>query len=204
MLALNDKESATKRVIFVAVMSALGNALSMLSITIAPIVPSIPVGALNVSIAFDLSHLTTFIVALFGGPTLGGMTGMVGGIVAAYEFGFSKGNFITGFGLPIGKALTGITAGFIIKRFDISKQCLWMLIPLVIISYIPEAIYTASLFILVYPLVLGFTVSLAIIVTILIKAFIEMVIMGLILVTLLRNQSFTKYLKSHLKLKYKL
>jgi len=199
VLVLNDKESPTKRVIFVAMMSALGNALSLLSIMITPIVPSIPIGALNVSIAFDLSHLTTFVAALFGGPTLGGMTGMVGGIVAAYEFGFSKGNFITGFGLPIGKALTGVTAGFIKKWFSFSKNRLWILIPIVLISYIPEAVYTASLFIFIYPVVLGFPVWLATIITmqIIVKAFVEMMIMGLILVTLFRNQSLIKYLQSH-------
>ena len=105
----------SKTLTFIAVMAALGNALSFISIRLAPLVPSIPLGPVSVSLALDLSHVSTFTAALFGGPIIGGMTGLIGGLVAAFEFGFSKGNFIAGFGVPIGKAMTGVAAGLLLQ-----------------------------------------------------------------------------------------
>lgn len=66
-----------KGAVFVAMMSALGTVSSFLSITVSPIVPSIPLGPINVSLALGLSHTATFIAALFGGPGIGGLTGIV-------------------------------------------------------------------------------------------------------------------------------
>ena len=96
---------SSRKLVFIAVMGAVGNVLSGLSIFSAPLIPSIPLGAISVSLALDLSHLSTFVSALIGGPVVGAATGLIGGAVAAYQFGFSQGNLITGFGLPIGKAL---------------------------------------------------------------------------------------------------
>src|SRR4030042_902346 len=101
----------SKGLVFAAMMAALGNVLSFLSMQLAPIAPNVPLGPVSVSLALDLSHLATFIASLFGGPLVGGVTGLVGGLVAAFEFGFSKGNLVTGLGLPLGKALTGGAAG---------------------------------------------------------------------------------------------
>lgn len=190
-----SRASSSKGVVFIAVMSALGNVLSFLSITISPIVPSIPFGPISVSLALDLSHLTTFIAALFGGPAVGGLTGMIGGLVAAYEFGFSKGNLITGFGLPLGKAMTGVTAGLLMGRFSPMNRRGVMMVPVTVASYVPEGVFTALLFILVFPSVLGLPVWLVNMITtqILVKAFFEMVVMGLILAAFLRNHSFTEF-----------
>ena len=60
---------------FVAIMAALGNVLSFITTQLAPIAPNIPLGPVSVSLALDISHLTTFIAALLGGPVLGGITG---------------------------------------------------------------------------------------------------------------------------------
>lgn len=185
---------STKGVVFVAVMSALGNVLSAVSITVSPIVPSIPLGPVSFSLAIDLSHITTFIAALFGGPAVGCLTGLVGGFVAAYEFGFSKGNLLTGFALPIGKALTGITAGLIMKAFGHLSMRELVMVPAAVVSYLPEALYTAFIFIVVFPMIYGPQVWLVIFtVQILVKAFFEMVVMGLILSALVRNRGFTEY-----------
>lgn len=188
---------STKGVIFVALMSSLGNVLSFLSIKVSPLVPPIPLGFISVSMAFDLSHTTTFISSLFGGPILGGLTGLIGGLVAAYEFGFSQGNLITGFGLPVGKALTGLTAGLIMSRLNPLRGNRLKMIAATVCAYIPEGLFTAVLFIfilqplfhippiVVYPLTAQ----------ILVKAFIEMVVMGLILAALLGNRGFSEYVR---------
>jgi LytS/YehU family sensor histidine kinase len=190
---------SSKNLTFIAMMAALGNVLSALSIQLSPIIPSIPVGPLNFSLALDLSHLTTFIAALFGGSFVGGVTGLIGGAVAAFEFGFSKGNLVTGFGLPIGKALTGMAAGLLMSRLNPNKNRLMMVVSTVA-SYIPEGLFTIFIFVIVYPIffpltplsfILPFTAQ------IIIKAFAEMVIMGILISVMTDNQGFNDSMKSY-------
>ncbi|MBS7638786.1 hypothetical protein KEJ49_07930 [Candidatus Bathyarchaeota archaeon] len=188
---------STKGIVMTGIMGAFGNALSFLSIRVAPLVPSLPLGPISVSIALDMSHIATFIAALFGGPIPGCLTGLIGGLLASYEFGFSKGNLITGFGLPIGKALTGLTAGIILRRFGSRSRNGVMMVPITVASYIPEGAYTALLFIYIFPIAFGLPRWIASILTlqILAKAFIEMAVMGLILMGLIRNRGFFEYIK---------
>jgi LytS/YehU family sensor histidine kinase len=184
--------------VFVAMMAALGNVLSFLSMQLAPIAPNIPLGPVSVSLALDLSHLATFIASLFGGPLVGGLTGFVGGLVAAFEFGFSKGNLVTGFGLPLGKAMTGVTAGYIFRWLH-GEGSPSRLVVSTVVSYVPEALLTLVLFIYVLPPMTGLPATMwtAIAVQIVVKAFVEMVILGLILVGLLSNLAFRTYAKGY-------
>jgi len=186
---------SAKNVVFIAIMGALGNVLSGLSIWLAPFIPTISLGPYSISVALDLSHLTTFIAALYGGPTVGGLTGLIGGLVAANEFGFSKGNMVTGFAMPGGKALTGITAGFIMHALSLQgRNRRWLLlIASTLLSYIPEAIFTAFLFLSIFPFVFGTPAFILypIVIAIIIKGTIEMFAEGMVLVVLCRNQSFT-------------
>jgi hypothetical protein len=186
----------SKSITFVAVMAALGNVLSFISIRLAPIVPNISMGFTSFSLALDLSHLATFTAAFFGGPFIGGLTGMIGGLVAAFEFGFSKGNLLTGFGLPIGKALTGLTAGFLTVRMGVDKDRMKMVL-YTVFSYVPEGIWTVIIFLLLFPFFIPFSSFWvkAFTIQILVKAFIEMVVMGLILAGMLANQGFTEYVR---------
>lgn len=184
----------SKQLILAAMMAALGNILSFLSIQLAPFMPNIPVGPIQVSLALDLSHLATFIAALMGGPLVGGLTGLVGGSIAAFEFGFSQGNIITGFGLPLGKALTGVAAGFLFSRIvpeSTGKGVLGTAL-----SYIPEAVLTLLLFRFLLPLyismdLVGMFTLLG--VQIVIKAFFEMAILGFLLVSINKNSGFQSY-----------
>ena len=188
----------SKGLVFVAMMAALGNVLSFLSMQLAPIAPNIPLGPVSVSLALDLSHLATFIASLFGGPLVGGLTGLVGGLVAAFEFGFSKGNLVTGFGLPLGKAMTGVAAGYVFS---------WLygeggparLVASTVVSYVPEALLTLVLFVYVLPPVTGLPVTMwtVIAIQIVVKAFVEMVILGLILAGLVSNLAFRTYAKGY-------
>jgi hypothetical protein len=143
--------------------------------------------------------LSTFIGALIGGSSVGAATGFVGGAIAAYQFGFSQGNMITGFGLPIGKAITGATAGFLISKLGFLKKdrMTLLFIPTALLAYVPEAIYTAFLFIIVFPAVYGFPLSIVYLITtqILIKASVEMVAIGIIGAGLLSNRGFNGFAK---------
>lgn len=179
-------------------MSALGNVLSYISIQLAPLVPSIPFGPVSVSLALDLSHLTTFISAIFGGPIVGGLVGLIGGMVAAFEFGFSKGNIISGVAIPIGKAMTGIVAGFIFTRFKMEFKR-HLLVLGTVFSYIPEGIFTILIFTVLYPLYFNMpnVIANAIATQIFVKAIIEMVLLGTLLIGFSSNKSFIKYSKEY-------
>ncbi|OGD45676.1 hypothetical protein A3K69_08655 [Candidatus Bathyarchaeota archaeon RBG_16_57_9] len=190
----------SKGLVFAAMMAALGNVLSFLSMQLAPIAPNVPLGPVSVSLALDLSHLATFIASLFGGPLVGGVTGLVGGLVAAFEFGFSKGNLVTGLGLPLGKAMTGVAAGYVFR---------WLyrgggaprLVASTVVSYVPEALLTLALFIYLLPPLTGLPVALAtaIAVQIVVKAFAEMIILGVVLSGMVGNLGFRAFAEGYFK-----
>jgi len=181
----------SKTLAFAATMAALGNALSFLSIQLTPLVPSIPLGPVTVSLALDLSHLSTFIAALFGGPVVGGLTGFLSGLVAAFEFGFSKGNVVTGIGLPVGKAMTGVAAGYVFRSLYVEGSSLRM-VASTVVAYVPEALLTLVLFRYVLPVVAGLPAGLATAIAfqIIVKAFFEMVLLGLVMMGLTANAVF--------------
>jgi len=181
--------STSKGLSFVAMMAAMGNVLSFLSIQLSPLIPSIPLGPINFSLALDLSHLATFAAALLGGPIIGGLTGLVGGFVAAFQFGFSQGNIITGIGLPLGKAVTGVVAGILFQRI---KNGDWKTILITVFSYVPEAVFTAVIFAVLYPIYYGLPASVAelIAIQIIVKAFVEMVILGVLLKYISESKQF--------------
>jgi hypothetical protein len=191
------KVSSSKGIAFVALMAALGNVLSFLSMQLAPLVPSIPLGPVSVSLAFDFSHIATFIAALLGGAVIGGLTGLVGGSVAAFEFGFSKGNLLTGIGLPLGKAMTGIAAGYLFQRLKREKI---ETIVATVVSYTPEAVFTAFIFLYLAPIFLGLpqAVVFAITLQILVKAYFEMILIGFI-VSLISTSKGFRALENSLK-----
>jgi hypothetical protein len=185
------RRMSSRVLVFVAMMSALGNVLSGISILLTPFIPQIPLGPVTMSVAFDLSHLTTFLSALYGGPSTGGLTGLIGGLIAAYVFGFSKGNLVNGFAIPIGKAITGITASLVYRAIG-GGRGKWALALSPSLAYVPEAIYTSCLFLVILPLVIGIPalVFYPILVAILIKAWVEMLIIGWIVTVLSRNKAF--------------
>jgi LytS/YehU family sensor histidine kinase len=176
-------------------MAALGNVLTFISIQLSPIVPSIPLGPVSFSLALDLSHIATFTAALLGGPVVGGLTGLVGGFVAAFQFGFSQGNIITGIGLPLGKAMTGIVAGILFRRINTGML---KTLTVTAISYIPEAIFTAVIFVYLYPIFYGLPTEIAVVIAtqIIVKAFGEMLIIGVILSYIANSSGFRAFSRS--------
>ena len=189
---------SSKSLMFIAIMASLGNVLSFITMQLTPIAPNIPLGPVSVSIALDISHLTTFIAAMYGGPAVGAITGAVGGLVAAFQFGFSQGNIVTGIGLPVGKALTGLTAGYIFNWF---KESRYSNVISAMVSYVPEAILTYVLFRYLLPVTTGIPVGIAVAISfqIITKAFIEMVILGVMLSGLTGNVGFRGFIEGYFR-----
>ena len=98
-------------------------------------------------------------------------------------------------GLPFGKALTGMTAGFISSgiKFGQKDRPAILALPSTFLAYVPESLFTWGYFVFLLGTIVGTSVFL----TILTKALIEITIMGLIMVVLLRNKGFSGYIRSH-------
>jgi LytS/YehU family sensor histidine kinase len=184
-----------RQVTFVAMMSSLGALLSAISLNVAPILAAAGAGGA----ALDLSHIATFIAAIFGGPYIGAIVGFLSGIYAGYYFGYVLGSLgiLSLIGVPLGKALTGLVAGFLYKGLKISNRSRssMLTIPIVLLSYIPESIYTIVYFVYIVTLVYGFSMSFMIPI-VMPKAWLEILVMSLIMSVLVGRESFRKFVKN--------
>ena len=182
-----------KQTAFVAMMSALGLLLSAISLNIAPLLTAVG----QSGAALDLSHIATFIAAIFGGPYVGAMVGFLSGIYSGYYFGYVMGSLgvLSLIGVPFGKALTGLTAGFLYKRLKInnSSRSSTITIPITLISYIPECIYTIFYFLYIVLYVYGTAMSFMIPIVIP-KAWIEITVMSIIMGALAGNIGFKEFI----------
>ncbi|MEM3694895.1 MAG: hypothetical protein QXJ11_02930 [Candidatus Bathyarchaeia archaeon] len=175
-------------------MSALGASLSIISLHMAPISIVVPGQG---GVALDLSHLATFVAAVFGGPYVGAIVGFFSGVYAGYYFGYVLGNLgvISLIGVPFGKALTGLTAGFLYKKLRInnSSRPSTLTVPVLIVSYVPECIYTIAYFLYIVQIVygggMGFMIP-----AVIPKAWIEIVIMSLLMGMLVGNVGFKEFI----------
>jgi LytS/YehU family sensor histidine kinase len=182
-----------KQTAFVAMMSALGLLLSAISLNVAPLLTAVG----QSGAALDLSHIATFIAAIFGGPYVGAMVGFLSGIYSGYYFGYVMGSLgvLSLIGVPFGKALTGLTAGFLYKRLKInnSSRSSTITIPITLISYIPECIYTIFYFLYIVLYVYGTAMSFMIPIVIP-KAWIEITVMSIIMGALAGNIGFKEFI----------
>jgi len=183
----------SKQITFIAIMSALGLVLSSISLNIAPFLSNIGQGGA----ALDLSHIATFIAAIFGGPAVGAIVGFLGSLYAGYYFGYVMGSLgmLSVIALPIGKALTGLTAGFIYKKLGVhgSSRSSILTVPLTLISYIPECLYTVAYFIFIVPYFYGIVMSFMIPIVIP-KAWIEITVMSILMGALAGNVGFKEFI----------
>lgn len=182
---------------FIAMMSALGIALSMISLNIAPISVSVPGQG---AAALDLSHLATFVAAISGGPVTGAIVGFLSGIYAGYYFGYVVGGLglLSLIGLPLGKALTGLLAGFLYKVLGIGKGSRHSLlaVPVTLLSYVPECVYTIVYFL--YFVTLVNTPAMAFMIPIVIpKAWIEIAVMSIIMSALAGNTGVREFINRY-------
>ncbi len=180
----------TKKLAFIIIMGALGNVLFAISYFAGPIAPGI---------ALDFSLIAVFIAGFFAGPTEGVATGLIAGILPGIMFGpVGTGGWLGLIGLPLGKALTGLTAGFIGKSVNLQKPRTSLIgVPLTILAYIPEGIFTYAYFAFLLPLFISASaLGNAVIITILIKAFGEVTIMGFVIAALLGNRGFNDFIQA--------
>jgi len=185
---MNAKQTA-----FIAMMSALGITLSAISLNIAPVLSAAGQGGA----ALDLSHIATFVAAIFGGPYVGAVVGFLSGIYAGYYFGYVLGGLgvLSLIGVPLGKAMTGLAAGFLYRRLGIgnSGRHSILAVPITLLSYVPESIYTVFYFLYIVTLVLPFSMDFMIPLVIP-KAWIEITVMSLLMGALAGNIGFREFI----------
>jgi len=165
-------------------MSSLGTVLSGASLTFLPAFLVIPgVGI----VAPDFSHIATFVAAIFGGAEIGALVGFLSGIYAGYHFGYAAGNLglLSLLGVPLGKAMTGLIAGFLYRKLRTceSPRRSVSALPLTLLAYVPEAIYTVLYFVYIIPIVYGFSLA-EMVPFVMAKAWVEILIIGIIMTVL--------------------
>lgn len=182
-----------KQTAFVAIMSALGFLLSAISLNVAPLLSTVGQGGA----ALDLSHVATFIAAMFGGPFVGAIVGFLSGIYAGYYFGYVLGSLglLSLIGVPFGKALTGLMTGFLYNKLKIknSSRQSTLTVPIILISYIPECIFTIMYFLYIVLYFYGSAMSFMIPIVIP-KAWIEITVMSLLMGALAGNTGFKEFI----------
>ncbi len=181
----------TRELSFLVMMSALGNALAF--ITIAP--------TMIRQIALDFSNLPVLIVATFAGPYMGFLAGLLSGILPSLFFGFIGGQLgVLGFTASIGKGIVGLTLGLLVRKFSYENRTR-ILIPLVLISFIPESLWIILVFSLMVPLFLPSQAFLAgFLVPILVKGWFEMGVMAFFLSALAGHNGFRNYMVNTLRI----
>ncbi|MGQ9460818.1 MAG: hypothetical protein ACUVRA_06275 [Candidatus Bathyarchaeaceae archaeon] len=175
-----------KKIAFISLMGALANVLFLISYHIGPITHGV---------ALDLSLLTVFIAALYGGPTIGLVTGLFAGIFPGIYFGpLGTGSWLGLIGLPIGKALTGLTAGLLYKSLGVDQKPrkAFLTIPLVLLSYVPECLFTVAYFVSLMPYFIGGG-GVGILVFVLPKAWAEIIFMSFFMAALVGNTGFSTF-----------
>ncbi len=182
-----------KQTAFVAMLSALGTVLSLISLNVAPLLTAVGGQA---GAALDLSHIATFVAAFFGGPYIGALVGFLSGIYAGYYFGYVLGTLglLSVIGVPIGKAMTGLLAGFLYRKLGLSngsRRSTWAL-PLTLMAYVPESIYTVLYFLFVVQLV-GIQAMAFMIPLVIPKGWIEILVMSLLMGALAGNTGFRDF-----------
>jgi hypothetical protein len=175
-------------------MGALGSCLFLIS-QIGQIIPG--------AVAIDLSILAVFIAGIYAGPKSGFFTGLIAGILPGILFGpMGTGGALGLIALPIGKSFTGLTigllaTGFKIHSIDKKAHKAILGIPITLLAYIPEGVFTCFYFLALLPLFLDITIANAIVVTIMTKAVIEVVAMSIIIAILLYNKSLNKFITTY-------
>jgi len=179
----------SKGIAFMALMGALGNVLFLISYHIGPITPGVNL---------DLSHITVFIAALYGGPLVGFLTGLFAGIFPGIYFGpLGLGSWLGLICLPIGKALTGFIAGLFYKGFDVGQRPRKsvLTVPLVLVSYVPECIYTIAYFVILLPILIGGG-GVGILAFVLPKGWVEITFISFFMAALVGNHGFNTFISN--------
>jgi riboflavin transporter FmnP len=178
----------SKAVSFIAIMGALGNILFLISYYIGPIAQGV---------AFDFSLVGVFIAGFYGGPVVGLATGLIAGSLPGVYFGPIAGNWIGLIGLPVGKALTGLTSGLLYKglKIDQKQRGSMLTVPITLVSYVPEFLFTVFYFLVLFAHFVG-PFGMGILVAVAPKAWIEVIVMSFLMAALVGNQGFSDFVNN--------
>jgi LytS/YehU family sensor histidine kinase len=175
---------------FVVYMGALGNALA--AITIAPTMVQ--------QVALDFSAIPVLIAGVFGGALLGGLTGIVAGILPSIFFGFIGGQLgFLGFSASVGKAIHGFVVGMLTRTLKpLEKGKTLLMIPIVLLGFIPETIWIITVFLLFVPLFIPSQAFLAAYLSaILVKAWFEVCVMSFFMSALAGHEGFKSFIGNY-------
>jgi len=178
----------SKEITFIAVMGALGNILFLISNYVMPIIPG--------QVSLDLALVPVFIAAFYGGPLVGFLTGLFAGIFPGIYYGpLGLGSWLGLIGLPFGKALTGFIAGSLYKGLDVDQKPRKsvLTVPLVLVSYIPECIYTIAYFVILMPILIGGG-GVGILAFVIPKAWVEIIFISFFMAALVGNHGFSNFI----------
>ena len=173
-------------------MGALGNALFVLAGPLS----TFSAGVVNISI--DLSHVATALAAIFSGPLAGLFTGLIVGLAPGLWFSTASGPIALLF-VPLGKALTGLTIGILQKLLRIQEREHRSLFTMmtVLVGYIPEMLFTVVYFLVLVPYFTGWLVASMIVLSILVKGWFELALVGVLSGSLMGNVSFAGFIARH-------
>jgi len=178
----------TKTITFILMMGALGNVLFAISYHVGQLAPGI---------ALDFSLLAAFIAGFYGGPLTGFVSGIFVGILPGIMFGpMGMGSWLGLIGLPLGKSLTGLTAGILARGLILrrSRHSSILTIPATLLAYVPECVFTYAYFAWLMPIFLGSGGASIFLYYILPKALAEVVIMSFLMAALIGNKGFNDFL----------
>lgn len=178
----------TKTVAFTLMMGALGNLLFAVSYHVGQLAPGV---------ALDFSLIAAFIAGFYSGPVVGLVSGLLVGILPGIMFGpMGMGSWLGLVGLPIGKGLTGLTAGVLARALGLSRSrhSSLLAVPATLLAYTPECIFTYTYFEYLMPFFLGRGGAAVFLYYILPKAMAEVVTMSFFMATLIGNKGFNDFL----------
>lgn len=177
-----------KTVSFTLMMGVLGNVLFAISSYL---------GNLGYGIALDFSLVAAYIAGFYGGPLTGFVSGLFVGIIPGIMFGpMGMGSWLGLFGLPLGKGLTGLTAGIISRGLGLGRRqhSSLLVIPATLLAYIPECLFTYAYFAYLMPFFLGSEGTFIFIAYILPKALGEITIISFLMAALIGNHGFSDFI----------
>jgi hypothetical protein len=192
MNATSTKEMGNmeaKAVSFIVMMGVLGNILFAISYY---------TGVLAPGVNLDFSLAAVLVAGFYGGPFAGLVSGFFAGIFPAIMFGpLGMGSWLGLIGLPLGKGLTGLTAGVISGGLNLAgrNHSSILSVPTALISYIPECLFTYYYFAYLMPLVLGIEGGSFVFVTLILpKALAEVTIISFLMAAVTGNKGFNDFI----------
>ncbi len=176
-----------KSLSFTLMMGVLGNVLFAVSYY---------AGYLAPGVALDFSLIAAYTAGLYGGPLIGFVSGLFVGIFPGVMFGpMGMGSWLGLLGLPLGKGLTGLTAGIVARILSLGRKphASLLTVPAALLAYIPECIFTYAYFAYLMPLFLGTGGAFIFLYYILPKALGEVTIISFLMAALVGNHGFNEF-----------